>query len=317
MSLAIVGLFVVMVSGVLQSSVGIARNQQAHSQGRAGSRFAFDILGTELAEAGARIPPQIAFFAADTRNNVTDASVADLGTDTLSVLRSRSGTNTQVLSVTGNVAAGIVTLQFHTSDTSGPAPICPNAAQCVAAFEAEHGGLGDFLLVSNGASFWVVRMTADPTANLGPGGNIRVAYALETSSPAAPLFAVGSVVTGVVVRTFRVMNETLEMKEGFFASPGDFVGLAEGIEDLQLGFILADGSYVDDGIPAQVQNVRGTSVGLVAIDPVDLNLGGDEFFVRPALGDRDEGTDANRRRRTVRQEVIWSRNLGLQDGAAT
>jgi len=308
-TLAVTGGFLVMITGLLERSLSFAAEHQARTGLRANARFSLDFLATELAMAGGRIPASAAYYAADTINDVDDADVADLGTDTLAVMRSRGGLATQMLAGAGAAGAGTLRVAFHTTDQAGPNAICPTVAACAAAFESEHGGQGDMLLVSAALSYWVLRMTAAPTAELGAGGGIDIVYTGVFDNTGGANFPISSPVTGIEALSFRVMNETLEMKEGFFASPGDFTVMAEGVEDLQVAFVLNDGTYKNDGLPALVEQVRATAITLVGVLPADRTLGGAGTFVRPEIEDHEAGTVGDRRRRVVMRELTWGRNL--------
>lgn len=308
-TVAITGVFILMVAGLLVSSTGLARKQQARSSGRSAARFAMVILATNIAEAGGRILPTAAFSVADTLNNTTDPNVADPGSDTFSIMRSRSGSLTSISDTTGGATVGTMQVVFHTDDDTGPNAICPDAPTCIAAFAAEFGGDGDLLLVMSGTSYWVLRISAPPTVNLGAGGSINLSYAGVKDNTGGANFSVANVVTGLEVRTFRVKDEALEMKTDFFAGPGNFELLAARIEDLQVAYILNDGTYVNNGIPAQVENIRAAALTLVGISPLDLTIGGTPFF-RPAVEDHTAGTARDKRRRSVWREIVWGRNLG-------
>ena len=114
--------------------------------------------------------------------------------------------------------------------------------------------------------------------------------------------------TGIEVHSFRVMDENLEMKEDFFASAGDFTVMVEGVEDLQLAFVLNDGTYKNDGLPALVESVRATAITLLGVLPTDRTLGGEGAFFRPEIEDHEAGVVNDRRRRVVMRELTWGRN---------
>ena len=306
-SMAIVGVFLGMVGGVVIGSTNLARKQQELTAGRSNSRFALGFISTEIASAGHREPLVPPFIALDTLNDVDDADVADLGTDTFTVVRARTGSRTLIQAQTGNVDAGTILVGYHHEDTTGDSPICPTAAACLASFTPEYGGDDDFLMIGTDTTWWIVQLTAAPTVQTGPGGGFTLTYSGIRNNTGGGAFQIGATVMGIVVRSFRVVDETLEMKEGLVDSEGDFFGLATGIEDLQLAWILADGTFVNDGIPA-TENIRATVVTLVNIQPPDMSVGLN--FFRPAVEDHEEGLVFDRRRRKVSRQLIWGRNLG-------
>ena len=308
-TLAITGIFIVMVSGLLQGTTNMAEKQQALTEGRSAARFALGLISGDLAGIGGRLPLIPPFSADGTLNGVTDANTADLGTDTFSAIRARSGFRTRILALTGDMSTGTMRLMYHQEDEGGDNPICPTADDCANAFIADFGGLGDHLLVGDDPNFWIVEITATPTATLGAGGGINVTFAAITDNTGGASFLEGDTMTGIVVNTYRVMNGTLQMKTDFIDGDEDYITVAESIEDMQLAWVLSDGSYVNDGLPGDLQSIRGTVVSLVSIGPNDMSVGA-AMFTRPGVEDHVEGAVADRRRRAVARQLTWSRNLG-------
>jgi len=308
-TLAITSIFIVMVSGLLMDTTRMAEKQQAVTEGRSAARFALGMISGDLAGIGGRLPLIPPFNAEGTINDVADEDVADLGTDTFSAIRARSGIRTQILALTGTMATGSMRLQYHHEDETGDNPICPTQNDCANAFAADFGGLGDHLLVGDDPNFWIVEITAAPTATLGAGGGINVTFEGITDNTGGASFLDGDTATGIVVNTYRVMNETLQMKTDFINGDEDYITVAESIEDMQLAWVLSDGSYINDGLPADLQTIRGTVISLVSIGPNDMSVG-PAMFTRPEVEDHEEGVAGNRRRRAIARQLIWSRNLG-------
>jgi type II secretory pathway pseudopilin PulG len=276
-----------------------------------------------------------------TWNNVTNANLADIGTDILTI--ARAGSNT--------IATGS---SFSSTDSSTPSKFefnlgCPNSANNLAMFKDLTSNGQPTLLVDRTTGTWALYQITDyrdaaNAASCGavapavpeievianPGGGALVAPAVAPGAFANP----PSLMLGVRFFSFRIRNGWLEQKQGLFDPNSDnpgtaFIPLIPNIEDLQIAWAFTDGTVWNsatqqlaggtytNGVPSQgtalaydVLNVNAFRVTVVARSQEELKWDPVAVFSRPSVEDRAAGAkDKFFHQRAATLVMIRNRNL--------
>jgi len=274
-------------------------------------------------------------------NNVTDAGLADVGTDIITIARPNTNISVPVITWPG--------FQHAANARWGWGSLCPDGQANIDAFKqltGEHGGISDpillmddtgafgFYQITNYLSHWNASQGCSQTppeihvvANPGnsdmlnpPGGQ--------------PTLQNPHMALGVKFYAYRVRNGWLEQKQGMFDpatdNPGTaFVPLMPNIEDFQIAWVFNDGTIWDSesqqlptgtytgSVPSQgtsnpydVLNVRGFRVSFVARSSSSLPATSSTTFSRPAVEDRPGGApDKFYHQRATSLLMIRNRNL--------
>ena len=278
-------------------------------------------------------------------NNVTNAALADPGTDILTVARPDTLIRSRCLDWPGSAnTAANARWQFG--------PECPDGRANLDLFKDLTGydpdsGIGDPVLIVDSLgqySFYQVTRYLDAW-NVGQGcnqtppelhvvANPGLSNMLNPPGGQPALVQPVDMLLGVRFYSFRVRDGWLEQKEGVFDpgadNPGsDFVPVLPNVEDLQVAWIfghgqifntagqqLAAGSY-PNSVPLQgttdaydVLNVVGLRVSVVARSAEELALELDARRQRPAVEDGTGGPpDHFFHHRVTTLAMIRNRNL--------
>ncbi|MCD4750361.1 MAG: PilW family protein [Thermoanaerobaculales bacterium] len=283
-----------------------------------------------------------------TFNNVTNANLADVGTDIITIAKADSNTQVANIKWPGSVQnAANAWWEFG--------PLCPDGAANLALFKEltqESGGLSQPILlvdsaghyawyqITNYLDAWNTNQGCNQTppeihvvANPGnsdmlnpPGGP----QGLVNNLPDEPI----RMMLGVKFFTFRVRNGWLEQKMGLFNpatdNPGTaFTPLIQDVEDLQFAWPFTDGTIWNtatqqlpsgtytNSVPAQgtalaydVLNVNALRITVVARSTEELTWDPAALFSRPAIEDRTGGAnDRFFHHRATTLVMIRNRNL--------
>lgn len=272
-----------------------------------------------------------------TWNNVTNASLADLGTDILTIARPNSNIT----------APGTV---FTSTDSSAPSTFefggaCPSSINNLALFKSLTGngqpallvddtGMWSFYQITNyldgananscSTSPALIQVTANPGA-----ANLLQPVPAPAAFPNPP-----ALMLGVQFYTFRVRDGWLEQKLGLFDPSSDnpgtaFSPLIPNIEDFQIAWAFTDGTVWNSSaqqlpsgaytnrVPAQgtalaydVINCNALRITVVARSGEELAWDPAALFSRPAIEDRaGGGNDRFFHHRATTLVMIRNRNL--------
>ena len=272
-----------------------------------------------------------------TWNNVTNANLADLGTDILTIARPNSNIT----------APGTI---FTSTDNSGPSTFefggaCPSSADNLALFKSLTGNGQPALLVDE-TGLWAFYQITDYRDGVNAGSCAASPPVIEvTANPGAanllqPIPAPAAfpspptLMLGVQFYTFRVRNGWLEQKLGFFDpstdNPGTaFSPLIPNIDDFQIAWAFTDGTVWNssaqqlpsgtytNSVPAQgtaqiydVTNCNALRITIVARSGEELAWDPVALFSRPAIEDRAGGSnDRFFHHRATTLVMIRNRNL--------
>lgn len=261
-----------------------------------------------------------------TWNNVTNPSLADIGTDILTIAKADTNIQVPCFSWPGNMNTAA-----NSSWTFGP--LCPDGAANLALFKEltqESGGLSEPipLVDVNGDYGWYQITNYHDAWNTGSGCGqdppeihvtANVGSSNEVNPPGGQPTMVNSannpirMMLGVKFYVFRVRNGWLEQKQGMFNpntdNPGTaFIPLIQDIEDFQIAWPFTDGTVWNSGaqqlpagtypnnvpsqlsvLPYDVINVNALRISIVARSAEELTWDPAALFSRPAVEDRAGG----------------------------
>ena len=275
-------------------------------------------------------------------NNVTNAGLADVGTDILTIAKPTSSV----------VARGV---SFSSTNNSTPSVFefsaaCPDSAANLALFKNLTGNGQPALLVEEGTGNWGFYQITDyqDAANANcctayspsppriqvvanPGSGNLIEPITGTPSFGTP----PNLVLGVQFITFRVRNGWLEQKVGLFDPSTDNPGTAfspiiPDIEDFQVAWAfqdgtiwntttqaLASGTYTNS-VPAQgtsqpydAINCNALRISVVARSAEELGWDSSALFTRPRIEDHAGATAKDRffHQRATTLVMIRNRNM--------
>lgn len=276
-----------------------------------------------------------------TYNNVTNSSLADIGTDLITIARPNTNVQVPVITWPG--------FQHGANARWGFSALCPDGAANIAYFKeltGEHGGISDpILLIDGTGAFGFYQITGYLTHwNTTQGCSQSPPEIHVVANPGnsdminppggQPTLNNPTMVLGVKFYSYRVRDGWLEQKEGMFDpatdNPGTaFIPLMPNIEDFQIAWIFDDGSVWDSSaqtlpsgtytgsVPSQgtsnaydVTNVRGFRLSIVARSLDALPATSPTTFARPAVEDHAAGSaDKFYHERATSTVMIRNRNL--------
>ena len=276
-----------------------------------------------------------------TWNNVANSSLADIGTDIITIAKADS--NIQVTNITwpGFQHGANARWEFGV--------LCPDGAANLALLKEltqEDGGIsGPILLIDDTGQYSWYQITNYLDAwNTGQGCNQTPPEIHVVANPGnsdmlnppggQPTMVNPQMMLGVKFYVFRVRNGWLEQKQGMFDpttdNPGtDFIPLIPGIEDLQIAWAFTDGTVWNsatqqlaggtytNGVPSQgtalaydVLNINALRVSVVARSQEELKWDPVAVFSRPSVEDRAAGAkDKFFHQRATTLVMIRNRNL--------
>ncbi len=270
-------------------------------------------------------------------NNVTNANLADVGTDILTIARASS--------VTYATAPTFGSTNSSTPTTFLFAGGCPNSSDNIAVFK-DLTGNGEPVLLVDAAGAWGFYQITDYLDGTNAGScTLNPPEIQATANPGAAnllesMTAPGSFIDPVKLMlsvqffTFRVRDGWLEQKLGLFDpatdNPGTaFSPLIPNIDDFQVAWVFRDGTVWNssaqqlpagtytNNIPAQgttlaqdVINCTALRVSIVARSAEELTWDPVALFSRPTVEDRAGGTnDRFFHHRATTLVMIRNRNL--------
>ncbi len=284
-------------------------------------------------------------------NNVTNAALADVGTDILTVAAPTSG-----LSIPCEAWHPWGSTDDYRWNFDLGCPDPQNNADLFMAmtgYDAGTGLSGPIVVIDTLGTLGIYRIsnyqyatnrasscTPDPGSGL-PGmavtANPAAANVIAPMGGQLNLVDPGVVMKiGVVFRSFRVRNGWLEQKDGLFNpatdNPGNaFVQILPGVEDLQVAWlfddsttwntatqVLPNGTYLNNvptqgaGNPYDAENVVGLRITVVAQSAGELYGTGTRRYRRPAVEDRAQGATTDRRFHHASTDLVMIRNRNLQ-----
>lgn len=277
-----------------------------------------------------------------TWNNVTNASLADVGTDIITIAKPDANIQSECLVWSG--------LQSATESIWSFGGGCPDGAANTALFKqmtVEDGGIsGPVLLVDDTGNYGFYQITDYQSAwNIAQGctqtppeirviANPAAGVLLNPATGTLPNIEPINMMLGVQFYTFRVRNGWLEQKQGMFNpttdNPGtNFIPLIQNIEDFQIAWAFRDGTVWNSGtqqlvggtytnsIPSQgtaqpydIINCNALRITIIARSGEELAWDPQALFSRPNVEDRAGGAnDRFFHHRATTLVMIRNRNL--------